>query len=595
MIKTLGKQIKEFKLVSILTPICVLAEVIVENFIPLLMATIIDSIGTKDLTKVYQTAGIMLLLALAGLMTGWLGGAFGAKASAGFARNLRKAMFDNIQTFSFSNIDKFSTAGLVTRLTTDVTNMQNAYQMILRMAVRAPFSLIVAMIMAFTVSPRLASVYLLAVVILGCICALIVTKAFKYFNQVFKRYDALNESVQENVTAMRVVKAYVREDYEKKKFGKASYNIYKMFIRAEGIVSLNAPVMMTTVYTCILLISWLGANMIVASGNNPLLGLTTGNLTSLLAYCMNILMSLMMLSMVFVMITMSMASARRIAEVLNEKADITNPENPDFDVTDGSIEFKNVNFRYNKTSEKPILENINIKIHSGETIGIIGGTGSAKSSFVNLISRLYDIEEPQAKVKESYIRIGGKDVRTYDLETIRQEVSVVLQKNVLFSGTILENLRWGDPNASEEECIRACKLACADEFIEKMPNKYNTHIEQGGSNVSGGQKQRICIARALLKKPKILILDDSTSAVDTVTDAKIRKAFREEIPDTTKIIIAQRISSVQDADRIIVMDDGKINEVGTHEYLKENNEIYREVYLQQTNDNADFDKNGGEA
>lgn len=595
MIKTLGKQIKEFKLVSILTPICMLAEVIVENFIPLLMATIIDSIGTKDLTKVYQTAGIMLLLALAGLMTGWLGGAFGAKASAGFARNLRKAMFDNIQTFSFSNIDKFSTAGLVTRLTTDVTNMQNAYQMILRMAVRAPFSLIVAMIMAFTVSPRLASVYLLAVVILGCICALIVTKAFKYFNQVFKRYDALNESVQENVTAMRVVKAYVREDYEKKKFGKASYNIYKMFIRAEGIVSLNAPVMMTTVYTCILLISWLGANMIVASGNNPLLGLTTGNLTSLLAYCMNILMSLMMLSMVFVMITMSMASARRIAEVLNEKADITNPENPDFDVTDGSIEFKNVNFRYNKTSEKPILENINIKIHSGETIGIIGGTGSAKSSFVNLISRLYDIEEPQAKVKESYIRIGGKDVRTYDLETIRQEVSVVLQKNVLFSGTILENLRWGDPNASEEECIRACKLACADEFIEKMPNKYNTHIEQGGSNVSGGQKQRICIARALLKKPKILILDDSTSAVDTVTDAKIRKAFREEIPDTTKIIIAQRISSVQDADRIIVMDDGKINEVGTHEYLKENNEIYREVYLQQTNDNADFDKNGGEA
>lgn len=595
MIKTLGKQIKEFKLVSILTPICMLAEVIVENFIPLLMATIIDSIGTKDLTKVYQTAGIMLLLALAGLMTGWLGGAFGAKASAGFARNLRKAMFDNIQTFSFSNIDKFSTAGLVTRLTTDVTNMQNAYQMILRMAVRAPFSLIVAMIMAFTVSPRLASVYLLAVVILGCICALIVTKAFKYFNQVFKRYDALNESVQENVTAMRVVKAYVREDYEKKKFGKASYNIYKMFIRAEGIVSLNAPVMMTTVYTCILLISWLGANMIVASGNNPLLGLTTGNLTSLLAYCMNILMSLMMLSMVFVMITMSMASARRIAEVLNEKADITNPENPDFDVTDGSIEFKNVNFRYNKTSEKPILENINIKIHSGETIGIIGGTGSAKSSFVNLISRLYDIEEPQAKVEESYIRIGGKDVRTYDLETIRQEVSVVLQKNVLFSGTILENLRWGDPNASEEECIRACKLACADEFIEKMPNKYNTHIEQGGSNVSGGQKQRICIARALLKKPKILILDDSTSAVDTVTDAKIRKAFREEIPDTTKIIIAQRISSVQDADRIIVMDDGKINEVGTHEYLKENNEIYREVYLQQTNDNADFDKNGGEA
>lgn len=599
MIKTLGKQIKEFKLVSILTPISMLAEVVVENFIPLLMATIIDSIYTKDLKKVYITAGIMLLLAVAGLIAGWLGGVFGAKASAGFARNLRKAMFDNIQTFSFSNIDKFSTAGLVTRLTTDVTNMQNAYQMILRMAVRAPFSLIVAMIMAFSVSPRLASIYLIAVVILGAICALIVTNAFKYFNQVFKRYDALNESVQENVTAMRVVKAYVREDYEKGKFGKASYNIYKMFIKAEGIVSLNAPVMMTTVYSCILLISWLGAHMIVASGNNPVLGLTTGNLTSLLAYCMNILMSLMMLSMVFVMITMSMASARRIAEVLNEKAEITNPENPDFDVPDGSIEFKNVNFRYNKTSEKPILENINIKINSGETIGIIGGTGSAKSSFVNLISRLYDIEVPEAvedeEPIESYVSIGGKDVRTYDLETIRQEVSVVLQKNVLFSGTILENLRWGDPNATEEECIRACKLACADEFIEKMPDKYDTYIEQGGANVSGGQKQRLCIARALLKKPKILILDDSTSAVDTVTDAKIRRAFREEIPETTKIIIAQRISSVQDADRIIVMDDGKIDEVGTHEYLKENNEIYREVYLQQTNDNADFDKNGGEA
>ena len=599
MIKTLGKHIKEFKMASILTPIGMLGEVIVENFIPLLMATIIDSIGTKDLTEIYKTAGIMMLLAVAGLVFGWMGGVFGAKASTGFAKNLRKAMFDNIQTFSFSNIDKFSTAGLVTRLTTDVTNVQNAYQMVLRMAVRAPFSLIVAMIMAFTVSPRLASIYLIAVIILGCICALIVRNAFKYFNQVFKRYDAMNESVQENVTAMRVVKAYVREDYEKGKFGKASYNIYKMFIKAEGIVSLNAPVMMTTVYTCILLISWLGANMIVASGNDPLVGLTTGNLTSLLAYCMNILMSLMMLSMVFVMITMSMASSRRIAEVLNEKADITNPENPDYHVPDGSIEFKNVNFRYNKTSEKPILENINIQIHSGETIGIIGGTGSAKSSFVNLISRLYDIEEPKADENEepveSYIRIGGKDVRTYDMETIRQEVSVVLQKNVLFSGTILENLRWGDPNATEEECIRACKLACADEFIEKMPDKYETYIEQGGSNVSGGQKQRLCIARALLKKPKILILDDSTSAVDTVTDAKIRKAFREEIPDTTKIIIAQRISSVQDADRIIVMDDGKINEVGTHEYLKENNEIYREVYLQQTNDNADFDKNGGEA
>lgn len=598
MLKTLGKQIKEFKLVSILTPIAMLAEVIVENFIPLLMATIIDSIGSGDLNSIYRTACIMVVLAIAGLISGYLGGVFGANASAGFARNLRKAMFENIQTFSFSNIDKFSTAGLVTRLTTDVTNMQNAYQMILRMAVRAPFSLIVAMIMAFTVSPRLASIYLIAVIILGCVCALIIKFAFKYFNQVFKKYDALNESVQENVTAIRVVKAYVREDHEKKKFGKASEAIYKMFVKAEGIVALNNPVMMTTVYTCILLISWVGAHMIVASGNNAALGLTTGNLTSMLAYCMNILMSLMMLSMVFVMITMSMASARRIAEVLNEKPDITNPEDPDFDVPDGSIEFKNVTFRYNSKSEKPILENINVKIKSGETIGIIGGTGSAKSSLVNLISRLYDIEEQAVKDGEepieSYVSIGGKDVRSYDLETVRQEVSVVLQSNVLFTGSILDNLRWGNPEATDEECIRACKLACADEFIERMPDKYNTHIEQGGTNVSGGQKQRLCIARALLKNPKILILDDSTSAVDTVTDAKIRKAFREEIPDTTKIIIAQRISSVQDADRIIVMDDGKINEIGTHDYLKDNNEIYREVYLQQTNDSGDFDKNGGE-
>ena len=541
MLKTLGKQIKEFKLVSILTPIAMLAEVIVENFIPLLMATIIDSIGSGDLNSIYRTACIMVVLAIAGLISGYLGGVFGANASAGFARNLRKAMFENIQTFSFSNIDKFSTAGLVTRLTTDVTNMQNAYQMILRMAVRAPFSLIVAMIMALTVSPQLASIYLIAVIILGCICALIIKFAFKYFNQVFKKYDALNESVQENVTAMRVVKAYVREDHEKKKFGKASEAIYKMFVKAEGIVALNNPVMMTTVYTCILLISWVGAHMIVASGNNAALGLTTGNLTSMLAYCMNILMSLMMLSMVFVMITMSMASAKRIAEVLNEKPDITNPEDPDFDVPDGSIEFKNVTFRYNSKSEKPILENINVKIKSGETIGIIGGTGSAKSSLVNLISRLYDIEEQAVKDGEepieSYVSIGGKDVRSYDLETVRQEVSVVLQSNVLFTGSILDNLRWGNPEATDEECVRACKLACADEFIERMPDKYNTHIEQGGTNVSGGQKQRLCIARALLKNPKILILDDSTSAVDTVTDAKIRKAFREEIPDTTKIIM----------------------------------------------------------
>lgn len=594
MLRTLGRQIKEFKLASILTPICMLAEVIVENFIPLLMAIIIDSIGSGDLKKIYITSLVMLLLALVGLITGFGGGVFGAKASTGFARNLRKAMYENIQTFSFSNIDKFSTAGLVTRLTTDVTNMQNAYQMILRMAVRAPFSMIVAMIMAFTVSSKLASIYLIAVIILGIILALLTTRVYGYFSQVFKKYDELNESVQENVTAMRVVKAYVREDYEKGKFGKASYNVYRMFIKAEGLVSLNAPFMMTTVYTCILLISWLGAKAIVASGNNAMLGLTTGDLTSLLAYCMNILMSLMMLSMVFVMITMSLSSGKRITEVLEEKADIVNPENPDFTVPDGSITFKNVNFRYNKTSEKPVLENINIDIKSGETIGIMGATGSAKSSFVNLICRLYDIEPPKDG-EESYLLVGGKDVRTYDLDTLRQEVSVVLQKNVLFSGSILDNLRWGNPDASEEECINACKLACADEFIEQMPEKYNTHIEQGGANVSGGQKQRLCIARALLKKPKILILDDSTSAVDTLTDSKIRKAFREEIPDTTKIIIAQRISSIMDADRIIVMDDCKINAIGNHEYLVANNEIYREIYNQQTNDNADFDGKGGEA
>ncbi len=587
MIKTLAKEIKEYKLVSFLTPVGMLAEVIVENFIPLLMATIIDSIKVKDLHTVYATAGIMFLLALAGLIAGFMGGVWGAKASTGFARNLRKAMFEKIQTYSFSNIDKFSTAGLVTRLTTDVTNIQNAYQMILRMCVRAPFSLITAMVMAFVVSPRMAMIYLIAVIILGVIILLITVNAHKYFKQVFKKYDDLNESVQENVTSMRVVKAFVREDYERGKFGKASYNIYKMFMKAEGIVVLNSPFMMMTVYTCIILIGWIGAHLIVESGNNPLFGLTTGDLTSLLAYCMNILMSLMMLSMIFVMVTMSVASGERIAEVLNEVPDIRNPKEPDFEVVNGAVSFRDVSFRYNQTSEKPVLEHINLDIESGEMIGIIGGTGSAKSSLVNLISRLYDVESGQ-------ILVGGKNVKTYDLETLRSEVSVVLQKNVLFSGTILDNLRWGDENATEEECIRACRLACADEFIEKMPEKYHTYIEQGGANVSGGQRQRLCIARALVKKPKVLILDDSTSAVDTITDRKIRQAFREEIPQTTKIIIAQRISSIQDADRIVVMDDGKINGIGTHEELLRNNAIYREVYTQQTTNNADFDKEGGE-
>ncbi|MCR5737064.1 MAG: ABC transporter ATP-binding protein/permease [Eubacterium sp.] len=586
MIRTLAKEIKEYEVVSLLTPLGMLAEVIVENFIPLLMAKIIDSIGKGDLKTVYITAGIMLLLALAGLLSGFMGGVWGAKASTGFAKNLRKAMFEKIQTYSFSNIDKFSSAGLVTRLTTDVTNIQNAYQMILRMCVRAPFSLITAMAMAFFVSPKMAQIYLYAVLILAVFIVIITINAHKYFTQVFKKYDAMNESVQENVTSMRVVKAFVREDYEKGKFGKASYNIYKMFIRAEGIVSLNAPMMMLMVYSCILLIGWTGAHLIVKSGNNPALGLTIGDMTSLLAYCVNILMSLMILSLIFVMVTMSAASAERIAEVLNEEPDITNPENALTEVPDGSIEFKDVVFRYNKTSEKPVLENINLQIQSGETIGIIGGTGSAKSSLVNLISRLYDVEDGE-------VLVGGNDVRSYDLDTLRKEVSVVLQKNVLFSGTILDNLRWGDENATDEECIRACKLACADEFIEKMPDQYNSYIEQGGTNVSGGQRQRLCIARALVKKPKVLILDDSTSAVDTVTDSKIRQAFREEIPNTTKIIIAQRISSVQDSDRIIVMDDGKIHGIGTHEELLKNNEIYSEIYTQQTTDNADFDKKGG--
>ena len=584
MIKTLKKYINGFWIVSLLTPVFMLAEVIVENFIPKLMANIIDSIDSNNLSNIFITAGIMVLLAIAGLIAGILGGVYGAKASTGFARNLRIGMFENIQKFSFSNIDKFSTAGLVTRLTTDVANLQMAYQMLLRMCIRAPFSLIVAMIMAFTVSSKIASIYLVAVIFLAICLAIIVLKAHSYFGKVFQKYDELNASVQENITSMRVVKSFVREDYEKKKFGKASYNIYKMFIKAEGIIALNNPIMNATVFACILLISWFSAKLIVSTNATQL---TTGDLTALLGYCMNILMNLMMLSMIFVMMSLSMASAKRIAEVLDEKADITNPQNPDFDIKDGSIKFDNVTFSYNESSEKPVLDNISVEIKSGETIGIIGGTGSAKSSLVNLISRLYDVQSGE-------VLVGGKNVKTYDLDTLRNEVSVVLQKNVLFSGTILENLRWGDENATEEECVRACQLACADEFIEQMPDKYNSIIEHGGTNVSGGQRQRICIARALLKKPKVLILDDSTSAVDTRTDAKIKRAFREEIPNTTKIIIAQRISSIQHADRIIVMENGSINGIGTHEELVKNNEIYKEVYIQQTSDDADFDKNGGE-
>ena len=569
MLKTLGAQIKEFKRASIATPIFMILEVVMETIIPLLMASIIDKgVEAGNIGHIYRTGALMVVMAAMGLLWGVLGGKYGAKASAGFARNLRQAMFDNIQTFSFSNIDKYSTAGLVTRLTTDVTNLQNAYQMLLRMFVRAPFSMLFAMIMAFQINARLASVYLIAVIFLGACLVLMMSRATKYFQQVFRKYDDLNASVQENVSAIRVVKAYVREDYEKKRFTKASENVYQMFVKAERIVTNNGPLMMFTVYACILGISWLGAKMIVSET------LTTGQLMSLLTYCMNILMNLMMLSMIFVMVTMSTASAERICEVLNEKADLVNPENPDFEIPDGSIEFKNVDFAYRKGGNK-VLSDINLKIQSGETVGIIGGTGSAKSSLVNLISRLYDVSAGE-------VLVGGKDVRGYDLETLRNQVSVVLQKNVLFSGTILDNLRWGDKDATEEECIRACKLACADEFIETFPEKYNTYIEQGGSNVSGGQKQRLCIARALLKKPKILILDDSTSAVDTATDSKIRKAFAEEIPGTTKLIIAQRISSVQNADHIIVMEDGKVNAYGTHEELLKTNPIYRDVYESQT-------------
>ncbi len=584
MIKTLAKQIKEYKSASLVTPIFMILEVAMEMVIPLLMASIIDDgVQAGDMKHIFVIGCYMILAAIVGLFAGVMGGKYGAKASTGFARNLREAMYENIQTFSFSNIDKFSTAGLVTRMTTDVTNIQNAYQMLLRMCFRAPVSLICAMLMAFLINARVASIYLVAVVFLGIVIIFIMRAVSKYFSEVFKKYDDLNASVQENVAAQRVVKAYVREDYEIDKFHKASYNIYKMFKKAECTMTYVWPVMQFTVYGCILGISWLGAHMIVASQ------LTTGELMSLLTYCMSILMNLMMLAMIFVMMTMSAASARRIAEVLEEKADITNPEQPDYDVTDGSIRFDHVTFRYNKQSEKPVLDDLNFEIKAGETIGILGGTGSSKTSLVNLISRLYD-------VNEGTVYVGGKDVRSYDLETLRNEVSVVLQKNVLFSGTILENLRWGDENATEEECIRACRLACADEFIEKMSEKYNTYIEQGGSNVSGGQKQRLCIARALLKKPKVLILDDSTSAVDTATDAKIRKAFATEIPGTTKIIIAQRISSIQDADRIIVMDNGKIDAFAPHEELLRTNEIYKEVYEAQTQTGGgDFDENGGES
>lgn len=580
MLKTLGAQIKEYKWASIATPVFMLLEVAVDTIIPLLMASIIDNgVNMGDTRHIYIMGVWMIVAALFGLLTGCLGAKYGAKAAMGFGKNLRAAMFRNIQTFSFANIDRFSSASLVTRMTTDVTNIQNAYMMLLRMAMRAPASIICAMAMSFFISPRLATIYLIAIIVLGALLLFISKAAMKYFDRAFKRYDDLNESVQENVSAIRVVKAYVREDYEKKRFSKAAQNIYDVFVKAESLVVYNSPLMQFTVYACILLISWLGAHMVVSST------LTTGDLMALLTYCMNILMNLMMLSMVFVMISLSLASARRISEVLNEQSTLHNPKEPLYDVPDGSISFKHVTFRYSDTAETPVLSDINLDIKSGETIGIIGGTGSSKSSLVNLISRLYDTDTGS-------VIVGGHDVREYDMDTLRNKVAVVLQQNVLFSGTILENLRWGDKNATSDECIEACKMACADDFIESFPDKYNTYIEQGGTNVSGGQKQRLCIARALLKKPRILILDDSTSAVDTATDSKIRAALAKTIPGTTKLIIAQRISSVMDADRIIVMNDGKVDGFDTHENLLKNNEIYRDVYDSQTNGGGDFDEGG---
>lgn len=583
MIRKLAEQVKEYKGASIATPLFMLLEVAMEMMIPLEMGNILDKgIQGNSLQAIFFYGGIMILLALVGLFAGFAGGKYGARASAGFARNLREALFRKVQTFSFANIDHFSTASLVTRMTTDVTNLQNAYQMLLRMAVRAPASLIVAMLMAFYINARLASVYLVIVLLLGLFLFVIISVVRQIFRQVFREYDNLNESVQENVTGIRVVKAYVRESREKEVFSKTSKALRKMFVKAESIIATGIPAMSLAAYGSILLISWFGAHMIVSSE------LTTGELVSLLAYSMNILMSLMMLSFVFVMITMSAASAERIVAVLEEEPEIVNPKDPLMEVPNGEIVFDHVNFAYKKKAENFVLSDINLTIRSGETIGIMGATGSAKTSLVNLISRLYDISGGSLKV-------GGNDVRDYDLKTLRDAVSVVLQNNVLFTGTIAENLRWGNKTATDEELRRAAKMACADEFIDRFPEGYDTFIEQGGTNVSGGQRQRLCIARALLKKPRVLILDDSTSAVDTTTDARIRKAFREDIPDTTKIIISQRVSSVRDADRIIIMDDGRVNAFDTPEHLLESNDIYRDIYEAQTQGGSgDFDEDGGE-
>ncbi len=582
MIKKLASHLGEYKRASILTPIFSALEAIMDVLLPLLMAFIIDEgISKGDMGAILRYGLLTFLVATIALLLGILAGHFAAEASSGFAGNLREAMYANIQNFSFSNIDKFSTAGLVTRMTTDVTNLQNAFQMIMRMCVRAPVHLIFALIMACIINVHLTGIFVVAIIFLVAVLAGIMIPTFKIFDRVFKSYDALNASVQENVTAIRVVKSFVRETFENEKYKKACEHLYQQFVRAESRLSFNNPAMLTAVYGCNLALSWFGAHYVLNGV------ITTGQLNALFGYVMNILMSLMMLSMAFVMLSMSAASAKRIVEVLDEKTDLLPAEKPVEQVKDGGIEFNHVTFKYKHGTGRPVLNDINFTIKPGETIGIIGGTGSAKSSLVQLIPRLYDVDTGSVK-------LGGVDVREYDMDVLRREVSMVLQKNVLFSGTILDNLRWGDENATEEECMRAAKLACADEFIERFPDKYNTWIEQGGSNVSGGQKQRLTIARALLRKPKVLILDDSTSAVDTATDAKIRRAFREEIPNTTKIIIAQRVSSVQDADRILVLDEGRIDGIGTHEELLATNKIYQEVYHSQTQGGGDFDKQGGE-
>lgn len=581
MIRTIVKQVKQYKKPSLLTPLFATLEVIMEVLIPYVIATIVDKgIDGGNIKVVYQYGAIMLVMAMFSLLFGILAGKYAAAASAGLACNLRDSMYENIQRFSFSNIDKFSTAGLVTRMTTDVTNIQNAYQMVIRIAVRAPLMLICSMFMCFFINVRMSLIFVVAILFLGIILIAIVLTAMKIFDVVFQKYDDLNASVQENVTAIRVVKSYVREDYEKSKFANAAENLCKLFVKAERVVVFNNPVMMITIYGCVLALSWFGAKYIVAGS------MTTGELTSMFSYIMGILMSLMMLSMIFVMLTLSAASGRRIAEVLAEVPDLQNRENPVTEISDGSIDFNAVSFSYKQGSENETLKDIELHIKSGETIGIIGGTGCGKSSLVSLISRLYD-------VTEGSVCVGGRDVREYDMEVLRDNVAVVLQKNVLFSGTILENLRWGKEDATEEECREACVQACADDFIRQLPDGYHTYIEQGGTNVSGGQKQRLCIARALLKKPKILILDDSTSAVDTATDAKIRKAFAESIPGTTKLIIAQRISSVQEADRILVLEDGRIDGFGTHEELLASNEIYKEIYETQVKGGGDFDEAAG--